>query len=118
VLEVRLESGLDAFCDPVRVAQIIRILIDNALVHTGAGTEIVLSGRRRNGSLVLAVRDSGPGIDRDALPRIFEPFYTADGSTGSGLGLAVASELAGRMDGRLTAASIPGRTEFTLELPA
>jgi len=116
-LEVRLTPGLYAVCDPVRVAQIIRILIDNARVHTGDGTEIVLSASRRNGCARISVTDDGPGIDPEALPRIFEPFYTADGSTGSGLGLAVASELADRMDGSLTVFSITGRTEFTLELP-
>jgi signal transduction histidine kinase len=116
-LEVHLTPGLYAVCDPVRVAQIIRILIDNARVHTGEGTDIVVSANRRNGCARISVSDNGPGIDPEALPRIFEPFYTADGSTGSGLGLAVASELADRMDGQLTAFSIAGRTEFTLELP-
>jgi signal transduction histidine kinase len=117
-LEVHLGSGLYAVCDPVRVAQIIRVLIDNALVHTEAGAQIALSARRRNGSILLTVRDNGPGIDHEALPRIFEPFYTADGASGSGLGLAVASELADRMDGQLTVFSVAGRTEFTLEIPA
>jgi signal transduction histidine kinase len=52
------------------------------------------------------------------LPRIFEPFVTSDDAQGSGLGLAIASELAERMDGRLNVDSQPGRTTFTLELPA
>ena len=52
------------------------------------------------------------------LPRIFEPFFTSDDAQGSGLGLAIARELAERMDGRLGVESVPGRTEFTLELPS
>ena len=66
----------------------------------------------------LAVRDNGEGIDRQALPRIFEPFYTADDAQGSGLGLAIASELADRMAGQLSVLSEPGATVFTLEIPA
>jgi signal transduction histidine kinase len=66
----------------------------------------------------LAVRDNGDGIERQALPRIFEPFYTGDDAQGSGLGLAIASELAERMSGRLFVRTAPGQTIFTLEIPA
>ncbi len=116
-IELHLPRTLDAQCDPVRVAQIVRILIDNALTHTPAGTRIVVTARRFNGRVILAVRDNGEGIDQGALQRIFEPFYTADDAQGSGLGLAIASELAERMAGRLTVDSAPGDTVFTLELP-
>ncbi len=116
-LELR-GGAVDAQCDPVRVAQIMRILLDNALTHTPPGTRIVVSAGRDNGLVRLAVRDDGEGIDPRAMPRIFEPFYTADDAPGSGLGLAIASELAERMSGRLSANSTPGRTIFTLDLPA
>ncbi|MDW5593299.1 HAMP domain-containing sensor histidine kinase [Conexibacter stalactiti] len=118
-LEVRLTSRpVEALCDPVRVAQIMRILIDNALTHSPAGTDIVVSATRDDGYARLAVRDHGSGIERQALSQIFEPFYTTDDAQGSGLGLAIASELAERMHGRLGVESRPGRTVFTLELPA
>jgi signal transduction histidine kinase len=118
-LELRLAARrIEALCDPVRVAQIMRILIDNALTHTAPGTRIVVTAIRDDGGVRLAVRDNGPGIDSDALPRIFEPFYTADDAQGSGLGLAIASELAERMAGRLSVQSGPGETVFTLEIPA
>ncbi|MBV9311125.1 MAG: HAMP domain-containing histidine kinase, partial [Solirubrobacterales bacterium] len=117
-LELRLARRVEAQCDPVRVAQIVRILIDNALTHTPSGTRIVVTAGRSNGVVRLAVRDNGEGIAGHALPRIFEPFYTADDAQGSGLGLAIASELAGRMSGRLSARSAPGETIFTLEIPA
>jgi signal transduction histidine kinase len=114
-----LASGrIEAVCDPVRVAQIVRILIDNALVHTPPGTRILVTARRSNGHVRLAVRDDGEGIDSQVLGRIFEPFYTADDAQGSGLGLAIASELAECMAGRLSVDSRPGETTFTLELPA
>jgi two-component system OmpR family sensor kinase len=117
-LELRLPARIDAQCDPVRVAQIVRILIDNALTHTPPGTQIVVTAGRDDGHVRLAVRDNGEGIDDHALPRIFEPFYTADDAQGSGLGLAIASELAERMAGRLSVDSASGATTFTLEIPA
>ena len=117
-LDLRMAPETDAVCDPVRLAQIVRILIDNALTHTPEGTRIEVSAGRDNGTVRLAVRDNGDGIDATALPRIFEPFFTADRAQGSGLGLTIASELAERMDGRLTVDSSPGRTVFQLEIPA
>jgi two-component system, OmpR family, sensor kinase len=109
---------IEATCDPDRVAQIVRILLDNALTHTPQGTRIEVSAGRENGQVTLAVQDHGLGIKRTMLPRIFEPFYTSDDAQGSGLGLAIARELAERMDGHLAVESVPGRTRFTLELPA
>jgi two-component system, OmpR family, sensor kinase len=117
-LELRLPPRtIEAVCDPVRVAQIMRILIDNALTHTGSGTRIVVTASREDGNVLLVVRDDGEGIDPLSISRIFEPFYTADDAQGSGLGLAIASELAERMAGKLSVTSAPGDTEFKLELP-
>jgi two-component system, OmpR family, sensor kinase len=118
-LELRLAArSIEAQCDPVRVAQIMRILIDNALTHTAPGRRIVVTATRSDGHVRLAVRDDGEGIDPLALPRIFEPFFTGDEVQGSGLGLAIASELAERMAGRLLVNSDSGQTTFTLEIPA
>lgn len=118
-LTLRLDGEpIVTVCDPERVAQVLRILIDNAIVHTPEGTDLTVSAGRRDGRVRLSVRDDGPGIRRDALARIFEPFFTGDSVQGSGLGLAIARELAERMDGRLAVESMPGRTTFSLELPA
>jgi two-component system OmpR family sensor kinase len=117
-LELRLDGErLRPVCDPERVAQIMRILIDNAITHTPPGTDIAVSAGRVDGVVRLAVRDSGLGIKRGALGRVFEPFYTSDDAQGSGLGLAIARELAERMNGKLGVESVPGRTTFTLDLP-
>jgi two-component system OmpR family sensor kinase len=117
-LELRLAvRTIDALCDPVRVAQIMRILLDNAVTHTSPGTRIVVTAGHVDGHIRLAVRDNGQGIPEDVLPRIFEPFYTGDDMQGSGLGLAIASELAERMSGRLLVQSEVGRTTFTLQIP-
>jgi signal transduction histidine kinase len=118
-LQLRLDDeGVEAVCDPERVAQILRILIDNALTHTPEGTDLVVTAAHANGSVRLGVRDDGPGIARDAASRVFEPFFTSDDAQGSGLGLAIARELAEGMRGSLDVDSAPGRTTFSLELPA
>jgi signal transduction histidine kinase len=106
-------------CDPERVAQVLRILLDNALVHTPAGTGVRVTAERRNGQVRLEVSDAGDGIKRQNMPHIFEPFFTSnEQAQGAGLGLAIARELAERMQGRLTVRSTPGDTTFSLELPA
>jgi signal transduction histidine kinase len=119
-LRLQLDSDpLEIDCDPERVAQVVRILLDNALIHTPAGTGVVVSAARENGQVRLEVSDSGLGIRRQTMPHIFEPFFTSsDRAQGAGLGLAIARELAERMDGRLVLSAQPDSTAFTLELPA
>jgi two-component system, OmpR family, sensor kinase len=117
-LEIRLpDHGPEALCDPVRVAQIMRILLDNALRHTPAGTQVTLGAARSNGTAGLTVTDSGPGLPNDSDTKVFERFYTGDAARGAGLGLAIARELAERMHGRLRVSSASRGTAFTLELP-
>ncbi len=106
-----------AFGDPDRVRQIIRILLDNALTHTPEGTKVTVTTYSVNRRAELTVSDEGSGIPQRVQNRIFERFYTADKAGGSGLGLAIASELAQRMDGRITISSSRRFTAFTLDLP-
>jgi signal transduction histidine kinase len=103
--------------DPDRLRQIIRILLDNALTHTPEGTKITVTTYSVNRRAELTVSDEGSGIPQRVQSRIFERFYTADKAGGSGLGLAIASELAQRMDGRITISSSRRFTAFTLDLP-
>jgi signal transduction histidine kinase len=118
-LQLRLGAGMvEADVDPERVAQVMRILIDNALTHTPSGTNMVVTAARHDGLVRLSVRDNGGGIKRQTMERIFEPFYSAGDRQGSGLGLAIARELAERMDGHLAAETQSGHSTFTLELPA
>ena len=113
------EEPMELDCDPERVAQVLRILLDNALVHTPTGTGVRVSAARANGHVRLEVSDRGLGIKRQNMPHIFEPFFTSnDEAQGAGLGLAIARELAERMHGELTVRSVPGRTTFSLELPS
>jgi len=120
-LELRVpDDPVRATCDPERVAQLLRILIDNALSHTapGTGVDVLVAPPNGLGGASLAVHDHGPGIPDEAIGRIFEPFYTADGARGAGLGLAIAHELAVQMGAQLDVASSPGDTTFTLVLAA
>jgi signal transduction histidine kinase len=113
------DDGVEVTCDRERVAQIMRILVDNAIRHTPGGTHVTISASRRNGAAKVTVADSGPGIDSGTAPQVFDRFYTGDSDNGgAGLGLAIAKELAQRMHGEIRLNARAGRTAFTLELPA
>ena len=62
---------------------------------------MTVSAQRYNGAAELTVADTGPGLPAGARSKVFERFYTGDAARGAGLGLAIARELAERMDGRL-----------------
>jgi signal transduction histidine kinase len=119
-LERAPEQGVLALGDGERALQIGRILVENALVHTPAGTTVRVSSARDGGRATLTVANDGPGIPRDAQQQVFERFYRLDGAkaSGSGLGLAIARELAEVMDGRIELESRDGWTRFALALPA
>ena len=117
-IEVQGVGAAPAMADADRVAQIVRILLDNALTHTPEGTSISVTAQRQDGTATLVVKDDGPGIDAYERARVFDRFYTGDRVSGSGLGLAIARELTLRMDGELGLASRSGGTEFSLTLPA
>jgi signal transduction histidine kinase len=119
-LTAAVDGPVTALGDEVRVQQIGRALVENALRHTPAGTRVSLDVGRRDGRAFLAVRDDGPGVPDEDRAHLFERFYRAGGgkASGSGLGLAIASELATRMGGSLEVESEPGSTVFTLRLAA
>lgn len=117
-LEVRTpEHAAIAMADPDRTRQIIRILLDNALTHTPPGTKVTITSASDAARASLTVFDEGPGIPKHAQNRIFDRFYTAEDSGGSGLGLSIARSLAMRMNGQLSFEVRRGSTAFTLDLP-
>jgi signal transduction histidine kinase len=104
--------------DGDRVLQIISNLLSNAFRWTPEGGRISLELAAENGSVSVAVNDTGPGISADEKDRIFRPFWSRDGG-GTGLGLAIARELAQALGGRLDVRSQPGLgSRFELSLPA
>ena len=104
--------------DGDRLLQIIVNLLSNAFRWTPEGGRVQLTLSGENGSVSVAVADSGPGIGADERERIFRPFWSRDGS-GTGLGLAIARELAVALGGRIDLQSEPGLgSRFELVLPA
>jgi signal transduction histidine kinase len=110
--------------DAARVKQVLLNLVINALeavpAHQG---EVQLVVESRVGHASLSVQDNGKGIDREALARVFEPFYTSKKTPsrpGLGLGLSISHAIIEDLGGRLTAQSLgTGRgSTFTIELPA
>jgi signal transduction histidine kinase len=113
------EDTVLAEADELRVLQVGRILVENALLHTPPGTPVEVRALERNGTAVLEVEDAGGGIREDQREQLFERFFRLDGTraSGSGLGLAIAGRLAELMDGSIELVSRPGRTVFSLVLP-
>jgi signal transduction histidine kinase/CheY-like chemotaxis protein len=119
------QAGLPAWVegDPSRLRQILLNLVNNALKFTERGSVVVTSAWSDAGGLVIAVADSGVGMNPKALESIFEPFRQADSSTtrrygGSGLGLAIVRRLCTAMGGTVAAESVEGAgSTFTVKLP-
>jgi two-component system, OmpR family, sensor kinase len=118
-LTARVEGDAHAHADELRVLQLGRILVENALLHTPPETPVEVRALHRGGAAVLEVEDAGPGIPPAQREQLFERFYRLEGTraSGSGLGLAIARELAELMDGSIELESEPGRTVFSLVLP-
>jgi two-component system sensor histidine kinase BaeS len=104
--------------DGDRVLQIISNLLSNAFRWTPDGGSIELELKAVNGTVCVAVDDSGPGIPPGERERIFRPFWSRDGG-GTGLGLAIARELAAALGGEIRLKSSPERgSRFELVLPS
>lgn len=122
-LEVALDEALPARGDALKLRQALTNLLDNAITYTPEGGTIRLSARQVRGRAQIAVRDTGPGIAPEHLPRLVEPFYRVDaargGGTGhAGLGLALASWIVQAHGGHLSVESHVGLgTVVTLSLP-
>jgi signal transduction histidine kinase len=95
----------------------LRNLLENAMRHTRAGTEVVLKLRTLDDRLVARVLDQGPGVSAELLPRLTERFWRMDGKGGSGLGLAIVQAIVERCHGRLAFDSSAEGLCAILELP-
>jgi two-component system OmpR family sensor kinase len=109
--------------DAARIQQVLVNLLGNARKHTPPGTTITARVQRRGPWMCVDVEDNGQGIPPDLLPHVFERFARGDSArsraTGStGLGLAIVQAVATAHGGAVTVDSVPGRTVFTVHLPA
>jgi signal transduction histidine kinase len=108
--------------DEIRLRQLFRILITNAIHYTDVG-EIRIACRMKDGKVFVDITDTGIGIDPDDLGRIFQQFYRSDearqrSKSGSGLGLTIAKWIAEAHHGSITVQSTLGKGScFTVELP-
>jgi len=117
----RVLATAQVLADERWMHQVVTNLLGNALKFTPAGGTVTIRTGQDGPSAVLEVEDTGVGIPADELPRIFDRFWrgrAAASTSGSGIGLAVAAELARAHGGTLTAASQPGDgARITLTLP-
>ena len=109
--------------DRARLATALSNLIDNAIHYNKPGGQIRISAETQNGTLNVAIEDTGNGIPSEELPRIFERFYRVDKSRtresgGTGLGLAIAKHAIESQGGTITVTSRLGvGSTFTIHLP-
>jgi two-component system, OmpR family, sensor histidine kinase BaeS len=122
---ISLERALQPapiLADPRWMHQVVTNLLTNALKFSEPGASVTVDTATAGGEAILRVTDSGIGIPAAELPRIFDRFWRgrqAGHTSGSGIGLAIAAELAGAHGGSLTADSEPGvGTRMTLRLPS
>jgi histidine kinase len=125
-LETSVAEGLEEIWgDSARLEQALQNLMANALRHTPEGGQITLLAEPAGEGVRLIVRDTGPGVPDEHMPRIFDRFYKADASrtdpyskTGSGLGLSIVKAIVERHGGTVSAANLAGGgAEFTITLP-
>ncbi len=117
-VDVRLDiAALNVESDAWSLERILTNLVDNAVRHGGRAVEVHV--RPVDGRVVIEVRDGGPGIPPEEIPRLFDRFYTAHGAKGgSGLGLAIVREHADRIGAELEVRSLEGAgTVVSVSLP-
>ena len=110
--------------DPVRLGQVFANLLNNAAKYTNRGGQIWFTARKENEHVLISVRDTGIGISKEILPKVFDMFMQADRATdraqgGLGIGLTLVRSLVEMHGGSVTARSEgPGHgSEFVVQLP-
>ena len=123
-LELNCPEDLRAQINPPLLEQALVNLVDNAVKFSEPGRVVLVEAQREGPQVIIRVRDQGPGIPPEHLPRIFERFYRVDAGRsrkigGSGLGLAIVKHIALAHGGRVTVTSSPGKeTVFSLQVQA
>ncbi|HEV2218290.1 MAG TPA: PAS domain S-box protein [Candidatus Dormibacteraeota bacterium] len=119
-LNTELPAGINARADARHLTQVLLNLLSNAIRHTHAGT-ITVSARKDGDSVAIAVADTGDGISREDLAKIFEEFFQGGNHApgGIGLGLSISRRLVHLMGGSISVESELGKgSTFTVRLPA
>jgi len=121
-LRVEIPDGLAVIADARALEQVLVNLLDNAVKYTPEGGRATVSAAADGDSIDVDVADTGPGIERHHLPRLFERFYRVDpgrsrGSGGTGLGLAIVKHLVQMQSGEIGVDTGEGGTRFHVRLP-
>ena len=118
-----MPEGVAVRADARALEQVLVNLVDNAVKYTARGERHAAGGARRRDAGSSPVVDTGPGIERHHLPRLFERFYRVDAGRsreqgGTGLGLAIVKHLVQGMGGEVGVESDGAGTRFWVRLPA
>ncbi|MGW0121289.1 ATP-binding protein [Streptomyces sp. NPDC003327] len=117
------DGGTAVRGDGARLQQVLLNLLANARTHTPPGTKVTARVRTEGAAVLVEIEDDGPGIPPELLPAVFERFARGDASRSrhagsTGLGLAIVRAVVLAHGGEVTVDSAPGRTLFTVRLPA
>lgn len=117
------EELSSVFLDPKRIEQVFVNLIGNGIRYTPIAGTIEITGRKNEGTMIISIRDTGPGIPEEYLQNIFDRFYRADKGRartegGTGLGLSIAKGYVEAHGGSIKAENHPeGGSIFTFKIP-
>lgn len=123
-LRVETKSCPSIFADPMRIKQLWTNLISNAIKYTRRGGRVTIRLFSEGGTIVGLVQDTGIGISKEDLPRLFEEFFRADQAKafaqhGTGLGLSIVKQIVTDYGGDIRVESELNKgTRFTFRLPA
>jgi two-component system phosphate regulon sensor histidine kinase PhoR len=122
-IDIDCDDDLEALINPTLLEQAVLNLVDNAIKYSPAESTIQISARKDDKEVIIAVKDSGCGIEKSHLSRLFERFYVVDKARtrklgGTGLGLAIVKHITNLHGGSVTVESTPGQgSTFTIHLP-
>ena len=121
-IHLTLSPGLSFIADPIRISQAIANLLDNAIKYTPVGGKIDIEAQQLKREILIVVKDSGIGIPREEIPKIWDRLYRGDQSRsqkGLGLGLSLFRAIIRAHKGRIEILSEPGKGSiFSIYLPA
>ena len=122
-IEIDCDDDLEALINPTLLEQAVLNLVDNAIKYSPAESTIQIIARKDDKDVTIVVKDSGCGIEKSHLSRLFERFYVVDKARtrklgGTGLGLAIVKHITNLHGGKVSVESTPGQgSTFTIHLP-
>jgi two-component system phosphate regulon sensor histidine kinase PhoR len=123
-VNLEYEEGLAVNASAPLLEHAVVNLVDNAIKYSGEASAVTITAARSNKEVLVSVTDTGCGIDREHIPRVFERFYRVDKARsrklgGTGLGLAIVKHIVQVHGGYVTVYSVPGEgSTFSIHLPA